>query len=119
MRTPGWTDRPAINLGRLHANKENAIEPPIPSTERFIILVRIHGKQYRSPFGGCLAVFGHVDFSGCGKLRWAGATTLGANLDGTYRTNGTYGPCHIDPISPIGPIRVFAPGLQLECALTS
>jgi len=62
VRTPGRTDRPAINLRRLHANKENTIEPPIPSTERFIVLVRIHSQQYRSAFGGCLAVFGHGDF---------------------------------------------------------
>src|ERR1700739_3625049 len=101
MRTPGWTDRPAINLGRLHANKENAIEPPIPSTERFIILVRIHGHQYRSPFGGCLAVFGHVDFRGDAGGYSGRRGHTGANLDGPYRTNGTYGPCHIGPIIPI------------------
>jgi hypothetical protein len=43
MWTPRCTDRPAINLRRLNANKEDAVEPPVPSAERLVVLLRIHG----------------------------------------------------------------------------
>ena len=45
MWTPRCTDRPAINLGRFNANKENTVEPPVPSAERLVVLLRIHGTS--------------------------------------------------------------------------
>src|SRR5258708_27392859 len=41
--TPRRTDRSAINLRRFNANKEDAVEPPVPSAERLVVLLRIHG----------------------------------------------------------------------------
>ena len=43
MWTPRRTDRPAINLRRFNTNKEDAVEPPVPSAERLVVLLRIHG----------------------------------------------------------------------------
>ena len=40
--TPRGTNRAAVDLRRLNPNKEDAIEPPVPSAERLVVLLRIH-----------------------------------------------------------------------------
>src|SRR5258708_12964916 len=43
MGPPRGTDWSEINLRLFNANKEDAVEPPVPSAERLVVLLRIHG----------------------------------------------------------------------------
>src|ERR1700751_5857513 len=43
LRARPCKDRPTMDLRRLHPDKEDAIEPPVLSGKRFVVLVRIHG----------------------------------------------------------------------------
>jgi hypothetical protein len=42
MWTSRGANRAAVDLSRLNPNKKDAIEPPVPSAERLVVLLRIH-----------------------------------------------------------------------------
>jgi hypothetical protein len=108
LRTPRWTDRPAINLGRLHPDKEDAIESTVSSSKRFVVLERIHDKTSMDRLLATVSPFSAMGMAG------VAAGTLCRVTDRTYGTNRTNRSCRISPMSPIGPILLRARVYRLE-----
>jgi hypothetical protein len=68
---PRCTNRAAVDLRRLNPNKEDAIEPPIPSAERVVVLLRIHRAASIGRFLIAVSPFSDTQIFGDGRLRWA------------------------------------------------